>query len=111
MQTKNYKPTAAQKRFWDWIANNTGWCAVCGVSCAGELHHILGAAAKHNRVHIGQWLLMKLCTECNHDNLRLPSKSEQIGIYLRDVLNPYWHRFGDVPMSKEELLAIVTWRP
>lgn len=50
---------AAERRFHDWL-RNTG-CAICGSPTA--IHHAVGSAAKHNKIHIGQWWVVPLCYE------------------------------------------------
>lgn len=104
MRTKRYQPTAAQKRFWDELAQ--GGCVNCGRPA--EIHHILGAAAKQNKVHIGQWAVVPVCPD-HHRVWEKVGKLTQMEDYIAEVLNPYWRRFGEVPMSKDELLALVTW--
>lgn len=106
MFSKNYRPTAEQKRFWDYLASQS--CLNCGAYPV-QLHHIIGSSGKENKVHIGQWLLMPLCASCHAEYPHQNGRAQQIDDFLREVLNPYWRRFGDVPMSKDELMAICTW--
>lgn len=109
MYSKNYRPTKAQKDFWNWIRETFTHCMFCP-NRTEELHHVLGASAKEDHIHIGQWVLIPTCSRCNHNEQKcMPSKRDQVGVFVRDVLNEYWRRFGDVPMTKDELLAIATW--
>lgn len=107
MQSK-HPPNAAQQDFHDWIRDNFDACMFCGYS-ASEIHHIIGSAGKHFGIWIGQWLVGPICYDCNHNNLKTPPKREQIDVFVKNILQPYYKRFGEIPMSKDELLAIVCW--
>lgn len=63
MRTKNYQPTAAEKRWHDEVAGLG--CLVCHVREV-ELHHVAGASAKHCKVHVGQQWILPLCHR-HHD--------------------------------------------
>ena len=110
MRTKNYPPTAAHQRWHKWVRENYQECRNCGAP-ATDLHHILGSAAKHNRVWIGQCAVTMLCDPCNHNDLVLPDKPQQLRDFLQDVVVPYWLRFNELPpgMGEAELLAIASW--
>lgn len=64
MISKNNAPNAAQKRWQDWLRGQG--CAICGSPCA--IHHAVGAAGKHNKIHIGQWWVNNLCHEHHQSN-------------------------------------------
>lgn len=109
MISKNYRPTAAQSRFWTWIADNT-YCAECGEDHTHyELHHVLGSSAKENHVHIGQWVLVKVGKGECHTTFGRKPKAEQVGVFVREVLNKYWRKFGEIPLDIDELMAVVCW--
>lgn len=111
MQTHNYQPRAEHKRFHDWVR---AWSPMCENACgspAMELHHILGAAAKHNKVWIGQWAVCMLCYACNHSNDRLPIKKEQLQrFWLDGVLKRYRALEGKDPCPAEVIQAIEEWQ-
>ena len=50
----NSNPNAAEKRWHNAIREEYGPC---------ELHHVVGAKAKHNKVHIGEWFVLGLSHE------------------------------------------------
>lgn len=66
MITKNYQPNAVQKRFHGELIDMG--CVISGAPA--ELDHLAGAAARHDKMHIGQWLV--------------------------SPLSPHWHRLGPV---------------
>lgn len=111
MQSKNYPPNAAQKRFHKWIRETFTACNNCGAT-ATEIHHIVGAAGKHDRQWIGQWAVEPICYGCNHDNLYLPKKRDQLNRFLETVLRKYITTFGRLPdgMTEQQREAIRTWR-
>ena len=57
MRSKNNAPTAAQKKWRSKVADLG--CVVCG-STQVQIHHVLGATAKHNKIHIGEWFILPL---------------------------------------------------
>lgn len=59
MRSKGNAPTAEQKRWHDQVAN-----LQC-VECLGpaQIHHPVGATAKHKKVPIGHWWVIPLCDE------------------------------------------------
>lgn len=105
MYSKNHRPTKAQKEFWDWLAGRA--CVFCS-SPMRDLHHVLGASSRENKIPIGQWVLVPVCGDC-HDNIHQWSKLQQIEEFMH-LLNHHWRIFGELPMSKDELMAIVSWR-
>lgn len=50
-------PTAEQKRWHDWLAEQGDYMALDSVV---ELHHPVGSTGKHNKVEIGQWWVIPL---------------------------------------------------
>ncbi len=58
MQSKGNAPTAAQKK-WREEIRELG-CIVHGDKGEIEIHHVLGATAKHNKVAIGHWFILPL---------------------------------------------------
>lgn len=60
MQTKNWQPTAAQKRWHDTLRELGS--VLSGLKPV-EIHHCAGASAKHNKVWIGQWWVLALTHE------------------------------------------------
>lgn len=62
MHTKNHRPGAAERRWIAWLAERP--CANCGDTPV-TLHHAVGAAGKHNRVHIGHYWQLPLCWACH----------------------------------------------
>lgn len=62
MQSKNHKPTAKQRAWRETVRalgcyNHTGRPA--------EVHHVVGAAGRQDKVKIGHWFILPLCTECH----------------------------------------------
>lgn len=60
---RGVKPTADQLRFHNWLAEQG--CAVCGDHA--ELHHCVGSSGKHNKIAIGQWFLIPVCSYHHRD--------------------------------------------
>lgn len=56
MLSKNHRPTAAQKRFWDEIT--AMGCLITGAPA--EVDHCAGASAVQDGIHIGQWWVIAL---------------------------------------------------
>lgn len=52
-------PTAEQKRFHDWVAEQG--CAMTGGPAS--IHHCVGSTAKHGKIPIGQWWVIPLSYE------------------------------------------------
>ena len=59
MRSKGNAPTAAQKRWHDAVAS------LGSIISGGPavLHHAVGATAKHNKIHIGEWWVIPLTDE------------------------------------------------
>ncbi len=55
-------PTAAIKRYWDWLE---GTCAGCG-RMAECIHHIIHV--NWQRITKDDWLVVKLCRNCHQGN-------------------------------------------
>ena len=62
MQSKNNKPTAKQKA-WRELVRSHG-CMNCP-GRAAEIHHVVGAAGRQDKVKIGHWFVLPLCSECH----------------------------------------------
>lgn len=62
MISKNHAPTARQRRWHAWLAEQE--CCNCG-SLPVCLHHCAGASAKNEGVWIGQDWVLPLCYECH----------------------------------------------
>ena len=56
MHTKNFRPTADQTRWWGELVEMG--CIYTGKPA--EVDHLVGAAAKHNKIHVGQWWVVAL---------------------------------------------------
>ena len=74
-----------------------------------EIHHPLGATARHLRTNVGHWIVIPVSNQAHREVERLP-KREQVEIFLQDVLGPYVERYGDCPIPKYTLAAIASWR-
>lgn len=59
MLSKNYPPNSAQKEFHREL-RELG-CCLTGMNYP-ELHHVVGASGKENKVWIGQWFVLMLCS-------------------------------------------------
>jgi len=59
MKSKGNAPTASQKRWHDQVAQLG--CAEC--LRPAQIHHPVGATAKHSKVAIGHWWVIPLCDE------------------------------------------------
>jgi hypothetical protein len=57
MQSKNHKRTAEQKKWHGQVAELG--CITSG-STQAQIHHCVGATAKHNKIHIGEWFVLPL---------------------------------------------------
>tara|TARA_R110000822_G_scaffold77084_5_gene185123 strand:+ start:1248 stop:1631 length:384 start_codon:yes stop_codon:yes gene_type:complete len=57
MRSKNQKVTADHKKWRSQVAELG--CICCG-SEAIQIHHCIGASAKHNKIHIGEWFILPL---------------------------------------------------
>ena len=61
MRSAKHTPSAAAKRWMAWVASRG--CLNC--RAPANVHHCVGATARHNRVAIGDWWLLPLCRECH----------------------------------------------
>ena len=73
-----------------------------------EIHHILGASATEYGIPVGHLAILPVSNQAHREIERLP-KTDQIRIFMREVLKVYWHRYNEVPLTAEEILAIATW--
>ena len=101
------RPTAKQKRFWDWVARQP--CIICAREPV-EVHHVLGSTAKENGVAIGQWCVLPVCHKCHTDEIPVTDKQTQVLLFVRTLLREYWRKFREVPLTADELMAVLTWR-
>ena len=53
-------PTAAQRRYWDWLHDI---CTVCGTMRDINMHHIIHVNGQ--RITKDDWLVVKLCHDCH----------------------------------------------
>lgn len=53
------KATKAQTDWHNWLRDQG--CVIC--KKPAEIHHCAGSTAKHNKIHIGHWWCIPLCTE------------------------------------------------
>lgn len=55
-------PTAAVKRYWDWLEQSQEACPACGrpSECIHHIMHIL-----RQRISKDDWLVVKLCRDCH----------------------------------------------
>lgn len=71
-------PTAAQKRHWDYVAEQG--CLVCGRGAT--IHHVTGYADKPGRFSRDHWLVVPLCPlhhQAVYDNASMPVSVEMLG--------------------------------
>ena len=59
MRSKGNAPSAEQKRWHDQVASLG--CVDC--FSPAQIHHPVGATAKHNKIAIGHWWVLPLCDE------------------------------------------------
>ena len=66
MQRKKSKktrlPNADEKRFMAWVKEQ--FCIQCG-SALVIVDHMYGSTFRHNRILVGMWALLPLCTKCD----------------------------------------------
>lgn len=92
MQSKGNAPNTQQKR-WRETIRDLG-CIACGWPSHIEIHHPVGATAKHNKQPIGHWWILPLCKSCHE------AVTED-----RDALSYIAFRFRLVgPFDSEKLL-------
>jgi len=113
MMSKGNAPSAAQKR-WRQSVVEYG-CVVTG-SPIVQVHHCLGATAKHNKVHIGHWFILPLSPALHDissnapDNITTNKKAfvEAHGTEKNLFLNMAYRMFEDgyVVPNEEVLNAI-----
>jgi len=60
MRSGHTVPTKA-RRWMAWVASRG--CLNC--RAPANVHHCVGATARHNRIAIGDWWLLPLCRECH----------------------------------------------
>lgn len=67
MQRKATKNTrganADEKRFQGWLKYQS--CCTCNNPAPSIVHHCEGSTFKHNKVLIGHWFCIPLCSECD----------------------------------------------
>jgi hypothetical protein len=66
MQSKGNAPTASQKA-WREAVRELG-CVIDKSKGGIEIHHVLGATAKHNKVDIGHWFILPLSSWYHREN-------------------------------------------
>lgn len=108
-------PTAAQQRWHRWLADQ-GCSIGYGSAC---IHHCAGAAAIHNKVHIGQWWVIPLSWEAHqgpggiHGDLSL-FRGHGLGECRKDIEKTIFRRLvavyrrqrGEFPCPAEVLAAV-----
>jgi len=65
MISKGNAPTAKQKA-WRELVRSHG-CMNCP-GMPAEIHHVVGATGKQNKVKIGNWFILPLCSDCHREN-------------------------------------------
>lgn len=63
MRTKNHQPNAEEVR-WREKVRSVG-CIGCGAQNGIEIHHVAGCAATFNKVKLGNWWILPLCSDCH----------------------------------------------
>ncbi len=66
MQSKGNAPTAAQKRFREEV--RALGCVISHEKYGVEIHHVVGATGKNNKVKIGHWFILPLTTWYHRQN-------------------------------------------
>ncbi len=85
------QPSAAQKRYADYVASLG--CCECGRPA--QIHHPVGATAKHRKVPIGHWWLIPLCD----DHHKAIGAGEAFGYESRRDYEKAKHRAITVPLE------------
>lgn len=62
MQSKGNAPSAAQKR---WREQVRGLGCINHPGMPAEIHHVVGATGRQDKVKIGHWFILPLCSECH----------------------------------------------
>ncbi len=114
MQSKGNAPTTAQK-LWREEVRALG-CIISGEKGGVEIHHVLGATAKHNKVPIGHELILPLSAwyhrECpnqnvtDHKHLFEESFGTQVSQFNRLMELYEFHYEKPVPLPPEVIDAI-----
>jgi hypothetical protein len=111
VQSKGNRPTAAQQRWQDAVAN-------LGSILSGEkpvqLHHAAGFTARHNKVLVGPWWIIPL-TKAEHD--AIPALGHERKAWEKRMFTLVcWHYqmngangLQPLPFGDEVTLAIQDW--
>ncbi len=114
MQSKGNAPTEAQKQ-WREEIRELG-CIICSEKGGVEIHHVLGATAKHNKVAIGHEFILPLSTwyhrECptlnvtDHKHLFEANFGTQVELFNKLMDLYEFHYDKPVPLAAEVIDAI-----
>lgn len=112
-------PTAAQKKWWDWLAQQGCYLGL-GEPC---IHHCVGSTAKHNKIHIGQDFVIPLSWEAHqgphgiHADCQIfaghglgESRKEIEKTIFSRLVSHYCHQHQDtLPMPADVYAAIMDY--
>lgn len=115
MQSKGNAPTAAQIK---WREEVRALGCIVGMEKGPhiQIHHVLGATAKHNKVAIGHWYILPLTPWAHLDNPVLnvthnkrlfeAQYGTQISLFKQLIKNYEFHYEKRAPVPEEVLAAI-----
>lgn len=107
--TKNTRgPNAEEKRFLAWVKEQP--CCCCGSHAPSIAHHCQGSTFKHNKVLIGHWFIIPLCSECDEIDTQGSHKA------FRERFGPQSERWYGLieryePRPPQEVIdAVMDWK-
>lgn len=115
MQSKGNEPTKAQK---DWREEVRALGCIVSMEKGPhiQIHHVLGATAKHNKVEIGHWFILPLTgwyhleapviNATNHKKMFEAQFGSQASLFNQLLRNYEFHYEKPVPVPQEVLAAI-----
>jgi hypothetical protein len=114
MHSKGNAPTAEQKR-WREEVRELG-CIINGEKGGVEIHHVLGATAKHNKQPIGHEFILPLSTwyhrQCptlnvtDHKHLFEANFGTQVALFNKLLTLYEFHYEKPVPLNPDVIQAI-----